>query len=744
MKSCPEDISSVVMALLYLEDNRRFLAGYVNGTIRLYDESKLDDCFTIRTFDFFNSHRELLLMCHSPIDRSVVTAGSIGQPLKLWDFDTGKCDLELEVCDERETVVSLLVLEPYPLIVTADSAGSVVLWGSRGCKWKGDKITSFMNINPLEAEMEPPSKGDHHNGIPPQRVLPTHFFSEQQQGQGQGESELDQQSSTLDSSQFSSSHFSSSLQFENNSNQHSIRGAVGDEEEVLSEFKACERKWGKVSAATKISWDTSTHILYTGDELGHLRKWSLQSIVEELGGMTMMHGLKHIGAKINTRRKVKKGASRVMTDTNATTSLPLLLTKKTQIAFMSVEFCWAIQGHNETIIECVATRHGVLTSSTDNLVKMWTSDGLFIGTLLHSIPVGIRSHSWDLPIDIQSIRAQEERDLDQMMDQLREMNRNMKRTSLHLHSSGDPSQDNPTDHTASYIQRNTLSRQGTADGARLGQSSLRKRIEMSGRLLGLDFPTDLESSREEVQRLPSSTRRKFLPHEEQGGTMPQRPHTSHGLPASSSPSPSAPTSASQKLLPQVGKDKPKSARPSTLLAKGGVRDTTTAAESSPETLRIEISPSARGSSARGGSGVRQSFQTRVITQVENRCSHLSSYEKLENSLKKSEYQAAGASSFLKPIIQFGSVEEKERKRAQTILDIRKRFNLAAPVLTSQSTGQQQSHHPPQPMTKDSTLSEQYPSSAFSLSANTTPADTPIQTRRTVKQLSSTNISMTKE
>jgi WD40 repeat protein len=713
MKSCPNDISSVVVSLVYLNDNRRFLAGYVNGTIRLYDESKLDDCFTLRTFDVFNSHHELLLMCHSPIDRSVVTAGSIGQPLKLWDFDTGKCDLELEACDESETVVSLLMLEPYPLILTADSAGCIVLWGSRGCKWKGDKISSFMNINPLEAEMEPPSKGDHYNGIPPQRVFPTHHFSTDEPE----ESSLEQQS-------YLSSHHSSSLLYENNSNQHSIRGAIGDEEEVLSEFKSCERKWGKVSAATKVSWDSQNHVLYTGDELGHLRKWSVHHIIEELGGMSMMHGLKHVKTKITTRKNPKKGISGVMyTDTNATASLPLLLTKKTQIAFMGVEFCWALQGHNETIIECVATKHGVLTSSTDNLVKMWTTEGLFIGTLLHSIPVGIRSHSWDLPIDIQSIREQEEKDLDEMMVQLREMNRIMKENSQNLPSEGS----HPTN-TSTQAHHHSFSRQGTADYTRLGQSSLRKRIEMSGRLLGLDFSTDQESSRE---ALPSSTRKKFhLAHhpekrDEDLEAIPQRPHTSH--------SPSG--STSWRRLPHVGKDKPRSASNlsrSTVLLKGSGRGTT---ESSPETLRIEISPNARGGG--GGAGVRQSFQNKIITQVEKKCSHLTSYEKLENSIKKSEYQAAaGGGGFLKPILQFGSPEEKERRRVQTILDIRKRFNLAAPVLASQNTSPYPHNHPPQSMKNSKFESDQHSSSAFSLSGATTPADTPIQTRRTVKQLSS--------
>jgi hypothetical protein len=649
MKSCPHDISSVVMSLVYLSDHRRFLAGYVNGAIRLYDENKLDDCFTIRTFDFFNSHRELLLMSYSSVDRSVVTAGSIGQPIKFWDFDTGKCDLELEVCGESETIVSLSLLEPYPLVVTSDSTGNIVVWGSRGCKWKGDKITSFVNINPLDAEMEPPSKGDHYNGIPPQRVLPNSYLSD----------ELEETSVESPSHHHHTPHShshthrrSSTEQFIlENSNQHSIRGVEGDEVEHLSEIRACEAKWGKVSAATKLSWDRHNHMLYTGDELGHLRKWSLSHVIDELGGMSMMHGLKHIKAKITTRRNLKKGVSGMLyADGNTTAAMPLLLTKKTQIAFMNIEFCWALQGHNETIIECLATSHGVLTSSTDNLVKMWTTEGLFIGTLLHSIPVGIRSHSWDLPIDVQSIRAAEEEELDHTMGELREMNQQMKRSPT-----------TPALSTSQQQQHSFFTRQNTIDETKLGQSSLRKRIEMSGKLLGLDFltPGTVESTRGEE---PSQRRR---PSVKGIDSLPQRPSTSY--------------SPTTKVLPSLpgGGAKPRQAT--------HLKNSDQQRQGTPGTpLRIEITtPGGRTvnsnhSTSRGkggGSGVRQSFQNKILTQTEQRCSHLSSFEKLESSIKKSEVPSRAT-------VVFSSVEESERKRGQTIAEIRQRFNLETPVLAN--------------------------------------------------------------
>ena len=46
-------------------------------------------------------------------------------------------------------------LAPYPLAVTCDSSGNVIIWGTRGCVWEGKKISGFTNLAPVNAEYEP-------------------------------------------------------------------------------------------------------------------------------------------------------------------------------------------------------------------------------------------------------------------------------------------------------------------------------------------------------------------------------------------------------------------------------------------------------------------------------------------------------------------------------------------------------------------------------------------------------------
>lgn len=443
MKSCANDIESVVNSLVYLGENRTFLAGYVNGTMRLYDESKLDDCLTLRTFDAYNSHSELVLMTYCSLDRSVITTGAIGQPLKIWDFDTGKCDVEMEVCDDRETVVALQLLHPYPLIVTSDSIGNVIIWGSRGCKWKGDKIAGFVNLNPVDAEMEPQGKPDA-NGIPPQRILPP-----------------PQAASTRD--------------INSDDEEFNFMSSADDyEDKIVSTIQESVNKWGPLSAATAVSWYADTNTFYTGDELGHLRKWSLDSVIEELGGMSMVHGAKTKPSTPKAIAKLRRGNSSAMAPVSKG-STPFMLSKRDATNFMGVKFCWSLHGHDESIICCTATQFGVITSSTDNLVKMWTFDGLLVGVLLHSATSGMRSPNWDLAIDIPAIREKEEEEVDYIMAQIMELGKHDKHVVV--------SDDKP-------IVLNS------SDEAKFSRSSLRKRIEQSSRILGLDFTAEMYPSDE--------------------------------------------------------------------------------------------------------------------------------------------------------------------------------------------------------------------------------------------------------
>lgn len=442
MKSCPHDIKSVVLCLSYINDCHRFIAGFSNGIIRLHDESNLDDCNVIRVFDAYNIHPELLSMSYSAIDRTLVTSGSVGQLVKLWDYDTGKCDLEIDAAGPEETIIAVCCFTPFPLIATSDTRGNVIVWGSRGCKWRGVKITGFLNHNPVNSVVEPLSKADASNGIPA-RVIP--------ETNADANASIDCESDYED------------IVSTDNTASVDTKGSI--EEKASTEASLSVSKWGPIAAATCLSWDQDTHFLYTGDELGHLRRWSLHDVIEELGGSAMNYGAKSYEPQKNVR-VFKRGHSSALIPVGLN-NLPFMIGKKNLISFMGVKFCWMIQAHEEGILALSWHKEGILTSSTDNLVKMWTKDGRPVGTLLHSVPVGLRSQNWDLNINVVEIMKKEDSELREIL--------------------------NVVDEIAFKSQSDKAEELEEADATKFSRSSLRKRIEMSGKILGLDFNGDLDT-----------------------------------------------------------------------------------------------------------------------------------------------------------------------------------------------------------------------------------------------------------
>lgn len=154
MKSTTHDNFFIVVALEYIDDVRRFLAAYKNGVMRLYDESGLEDCNLLMTFESNYSHLEAINMVFNTVDYTVATFGASSDTVILWDFHAGKFEKELDVCDETEHVVEILCLLPLPIVATSDSSGNILFFGSRGCKSSGKRISGFMNQTPLGAQYE--------------------------------------------------------------------------------------------------------------------------------------------------------------------------------------------------------------------------------------------------------------------------------------------------------------------------------------------------------------------------------------------------------------------------------------------------------------------------------------------------------------------------------------------------------------------------------------------------------------
>ena len=72
--------ASAVISLVYINSTIRFIAGYENGLIRVFDENPIEDCNVLRTFDPFKMHTELL---SRPLLRQNLSSTHSGDEVEL-------------------------------------------------------------------------------------------------------------------------------------------------------------------------------------------------------------------------------------------------------------------------------------------------------------------------------------------------------------------------------------------------------------------------------------------------------------------------------------------------------------------------------------------------------------------------------------------------------------------------------------------------------------------------------------
>jgi hypothetical protein len=482
MKSVYHSNTSIVIGLQYFNEVKRFLAGYQNGEICLYDENDIEECHMLRSFELFNRHPELLSFGFCPESRTVMTSGACSNVARLWAYDSGKCEAELHLGSTSQgIVVATAMLLPIPLVIVSDSTGNVVIWGSKGSRWCGLRISGFLNQTPPTAEMEPTTShkvpGTDEYYIP--RALP--LFETKP---------LNETSSSINASLSPDSTPLVSIPHPP-ARQRGLRASIHPMSEMVrydemikkqSQFEAnrlirqSETKWGRVSAAQTIAWDAQQNLLFTGDDLGAVRCMDISDIINDLGNSELLMKettsgkLKGIcrSKRIDHRSALPPMYEEDHADEfDAAASVYLLGRAGNCMAYLGVQFKWAMTAHHDRLINLtVIPGRGFITTAADRMVKMWKFDGQPLGTLLQSVPVGVRNRNWFLEMDVDAMVQHENRELDEIIARA-------------TYVSEDPRKPE--------IESMDFSGMETADFA---QSALRQRVDRSAKILGLDFPSN--------------------------------------------------------------------------------------------------------------------------------------------------------------------------------------------------------------------------------------------------------------
>ena len=519
MKTVHKSYGSTCVALHYYDEAKRFLAGFARGQVCIFDENVLEECILIRQFECYpdvkldleykdprisinkpaavkpaahadhnkSVHvKEMLSIEFDHTAHTVATAGATDGMLRIWDYDSSKCSAEIHVCNPTTSqIVHLKMLLPYPLIITSDSSGSIILWGSRKCKYMGQRISAFLNATPASASLEPKARHADENDTAPRRALPPETRTplsilRAEADAARSLSVSDDEDTFGDEDFFADAQIpvnSPNFRDKTMSRKTKSNDAFYEASLLLAEkqYLDSEAKWGKCSAAHAMSWNAEKLLLITGDDLGNIRCYSLRDAMADLQKEQLLDyaNMDHQSI-LGLCKNIDRDDSAALAPIDHDISSYLLARPNDAMSYLGARFMWGIYAHNDRIINCTCTPEGVLTSGADRLVKMWTYAGVPIGTLLQSVPIGTRSKTWDLVLDVKSIIEKENEELDAIIEQVSDLARTGEKPDIYS-----------MDFTGMQLGE---------ESANFSQSVLRQRIERTTKILGIDFPTSNKPS----------------------------------------------------------------------------------------------------------------------------------------------------------------------------------------------------------------------------------------------------------
>ena len=503
MKRVHKAWGSTCVSLHYFDEAKRFIAGFARGQVCIFDENVLEECILIRQFECYGDIRmelelkdprrtgtgksdkaalmkEMLTIDFDHTTHTIATAGATDGILRLWDYDSSKCTAEVVVCDVKTSqIVFMKMLHPYPLVVTSDSSGNIVLWGSKGTKWVGLRLTSFLNMTPASAEHEPKSRHQDDNDSAPRRALPPMSRTPLCIRRAE-ETALLMAASDYEDEDVVIFRDVKTPKSDRSETQAAI-DAYREKTLLLAEkqYFDSEAKWGRCSAAHAMGWNAQDMLLVTGDDLGHIRCFSLRDAMIDIQKDLLLNHPEQEVNILGLCKDIDRDDTAALAPIDHDISTYLLSRKNDAMAYLGVRFRWSLYAHTDRIINCTCTPNGVLTSAADRLVKMWDFDGKPLGTLLQSVPIGSRSKTWDLLLDVKSIIQHENEELDEIIERVSE-----------LAKTGEKPDISSMDFTGMQLGE---------ESANFSQSVLRQRIERTTKILGIDFPTSNQQQLKNMQ-----------------------------------------------------------------------------------------------------------------------------------------------------------------------------------------------------------------------------------------------------
>ncbi|CAM9181074.1 unnamed protein product [Ascophyllum nodosum] len=154
-----------VRALIFIEEHTLLISASSDRSIAVHDESQRDSGTLLRRMTEA-SWSEITAIQYSA-HFGLIASGNVDGSIQLWNFELGRHE---GCCAERHPspVTSLTFLDPFPVLLSADSAGYLALWALPPARegLRFSRIFTWINRQPVTSRMYGSGGGGCDGHIP--------------------------------------------------------------------------------------------------------------------------------------------------------------------------------------------------------------------------------------------------------------------------------------------------------------------------------------------------------------------------------------------------------------------------------------------------------------------------------------------------------------------------------------------------------------------------------------------------
>eukprot|EP00903_Cladosiphon_okamuranus_P007678 g7442.t1 len=433
-----------IAGLVYCAREKAVLVACQDGDMVCFDEMDPDKAVVLVNFEGGGSaySEDLNNVAYSHCNGLVATSSCNPEDgILIWGFGTGRQEHVLAHGKAEglvSSMTSLVFLDPHPLLLATYSDGTIRVWGVKGSPLKGLLVLTFFNQAPKEAcfwggeDAEYPLLRLKPPAASPQTPMDGTEENQDERGSADGTSE------------------GSTASFEDNRRQGGAVAVDGDreatnqeetdEDHEFSEWRVPPRMTPRKAMALQVistTWDSTSACLFTGDETGRLRCWSLRKVLEALGAEPSREaaaGEDHLyslngesegggGGRRGEGEDGRGTGSTLRTQDSAGTRASLSSRRKcsvnltmppppaTKMSEDMIDFLWGAESAHEDsigLIVFVSTDPpALLTSGADRCVKAWRLDGRPQGLLLQGLAPHAPNPRWSFSVNVEALAQAE-------------------------------------------------------------------------------------------------------------------------------------------------------------------------------------------------------------------------------------------------------------------------------------------------------------------------------------------------